>query len=1303
MSEQFFPTAPHNPFQHFRQFYLLLFNLILFSQGTALFSQNFKTVLGPSRKVEYPSYTWDGQPLNTGKYVQVSGTNAYTGLASGILLNRLLPDGHEELSVLIGDKTNQYSYEPRTIEHNQASTPGDVLLYIGGLRKTLTGRPAAFLIPTTGTGELRSGGGYLQGPLGASQSETVMAVERLSGGDVVAVGTTETQAALSSTRNTFFAARFNSTLSTGKWSFRYAVPYRSNLNYTVHEACTGKILTGSAMTETEVLVLTGSAYATSTPTKKHTFACCIDASNGNVLWTTEISSALVSDEGLDIVQNVGTREFLIVGYAVDSDPDKTRRMWVCKLGPNGNFLGGSTFSLLDGNDLNFVARDVCLSINTNGYVTTGYRELTNPDSTRRQVTFVMEISPAAPFTPIWAQWYDKSDPSIDADESIHVVSNSGYFVTTGSRAMLPDRYDAFALQISGREVPTGSNCPGTDFSPDTKLRGSATAGVDFRQTATYWSLVPMASPTPVDPEEDWCGPGPIPVRVHRALALSWTGYFDTPVSFSTFLKQAHTVAFRFMPQFAQAYDGPVLAENGSGNYFIGQSDYTNGAYPKTRLRIAIGSKTEVYEVQLLDSVWYHMALSCKPERDLNTGAVTLVFTPYLNGKQLAPNLRVSPDDSQLPMKSFLRLGKRTNGVETDNEDAQFYGLIDDVVIFNKVISPSELIALLKNTDIAALDDPGLQSARIAVFDFNESTTLPALHGAATIVDISADKSNATDNLQLPLPTAHAIMTLPFPPGEAWKVIQGVDSFGLNPSHIGRSSFCWDFEVNGYEHYNPYPMGTNGAPAYAAASGIVSSVIDNYAPLSLISNNIIEIQTGPKEYYGYMHGLQGTAMYKTGDFVQSGLPLVLTGNVCKGPKACGYHLHMGVTNMPNGSSNFVSIPIAFSNYEVYNPETAAWEFVARGMPAGGAIIRNPPIPDLPYRFVAVWEQTNVGEYQAFGCTKADLIKAYNGMWADGWRLTQLQSHDDDGELVYTAVWKQTNAAERNAFGMTLDAFKAFYNAIWADGWRIALMDVCVIDGEPRYSAVWHKTKAAEFQVYGDSYPVFRAKYDKMWASGWRLKSINVYVIDGQFYYTAVWNMMPDAGEYQVYALDYASFKKRYDELWADGWRLALIDIAVENGTPYYTAVWHNTGAAEIQVYEWDYKDFKNRYNHLWKDGWRLKLLDVWSGKGFDEGRPDARNSITPDRSAGPFSASLFPNPSGKGDRTRLRIELPENQPIRVNTWDMTGKLRWTFEDSMPQGGADLEIPSDTLIPGVYLLEITTPSGRKTIKWLVTNTN
>ncbi len=48
-----------------------------------------------------------------------------------------------------------------------------------------------------------------------------------------------------------------------------------------------------------------------------------------------------------------------------------------------------------------------------------------------------------------------------------------------------------------------------------------------------------------------------------------------------------------------------------------------------------------------------------------------------------------------------------------------------------------------------------------------------------------------------------------------------------------------------------------------------------------------------------------------------------------------------------------------------------------------------------------------------------------------------------------------------------------------------------NGAVRYNAVWRLIYEGEVQVYGWSYADFRAKYDQLWEQGWRLAMLRAY--------------------------------------------------------------------------------------------------------------------------------------------------------------------------------------------------------------------
>ncbi len=93
------------------------------------------------------------------------------------------------------------------------------------------------------------------------------------------------------------------------------------------------------------------------------------------------------------------------------------------------------------------------------------------------------------------------------------------------------------------------------------------------------------------------------------------------------------------------------------------------------------------------------------------------------------------------------------------------------------------------------------------------------------------------------------------------------------------------------------------------------------------------------------------------------------------------------------------------------------------------------------------------------------------------------------------------------------------------------------------------------------------------------------------YTAVWRPST-SGEIQVYGWSYEDYRKKYDELWNQGWRLHILNNYIVNGQVLYTAVWRPDTSDEIQVYQWLYVDFRKKYDELWNQGWRLKILDVY---------------------------------------------------------------------------------------------------------------
>jgi hypothetical protein len=198
------------------------------------------------------------------------------------------------------------------------------------------------------------------------------------------------------------------------------------------------------------------------------------------------------------------------------------------------------------------------------------------------------------------------------------------------------------------------------------------------------------------------------------------------------------------------------------------------------------------------------------------------------------------------------------------------------------------------------------------------------------------------------------------------------------------------------------------------------------------------------------------------------------------------------------------------------------------------------------------------------------------------------------VLYTATWRKSgDVAEIQLYDANWDQFKAKYDSLWNQGWRLHLLSNYSFNGSVYYTAVWRVGgNIAETQVYGWNYNDFRKQYDDLWSKGWRLHLLSNFVHNGTILYSAVWRQ-GTFNEIQAYAWNYADVKKKYDEIWGSGYRLYLINNFKYGNQILYTAVWRQTrDLPEVQVYGWSYEDFRKLYDQLWCDGWRLKNFDVF---------------------------------------------------------------------------------------------------------------
>ena len=473
-----------------------------------------------------------------------------------------------------------------------------------------------------------------------------------------------------------------------------------------------------------------------------------------------------------------------------------------------------------------------------------------------------------------------------------------------------------------------------------------------------------------------------------AAVFTWTSCVDTDLAFSEFFSSNHTLTLRYLTPCSKGYKGPCIAENGQGNFALGQGPYftppedsTDPASP--RLYVAVGTQTTAIKIAVEPLKWYHLALVAQAQ----AGANSRTFTLYRDGMSVA-SLTVPNSTTGLPAGT-LRFGKRTTGKTINKRNAQFYGLLADVGVFTRALTAAEITALAaagKSLTGAEADllagyplTPGGKSGKLA--------RPVTLRGPTALVNTSKTGDSAADAALIPLPSQHQPMDLPFPLGEPWITDQ---AWNGDASHNGLAEFCWDMRIEGKT--------TDGEELYACAPGEVVAVLESSPSGTSEYANHVDVKQAEDEYASYIHLQTNGVTVNKGDKVTMGQEVGLAGDT--GTKLNGFHLHFAVSDKPDQTEGFVTIPVAFSDYEVRTGDV--WKPVARGVPRTNDVIRNPPTP--------AFHQLSLGP---------DSVVSRSG------RLLDLVATDTEGK-VWIARWTP-NRYVRN----------------W-DRWRRVLADI----GRPR---------------------------------------------------------------------------------------------------------------------------------------------------------------------------------------------------------------------------------------------------------------
>jgi len=181
-------------------------------------------------------------------------------------------------------------------------------------------------------------------------------------------------------------------------------------------------------------------------------------------------------------------------------------------------------------------------------------------------------------------------------------------------------------------------------------------------------------------------------NAQKAIATTWTGSVETDIVIADFYNEEFTLAIRFLPQYIYSYKAPLVSSGNTNTFSLGLADhFATKDSTKQKLYLKIGTKTAIYETSYSSNQWSTLVL--RSDRS-QKGVVT--YDLFLDGQKQSPvNQEIVENIWKAPIGKIL-LGK--DGL--NKTGSQYYGLLDDVAIFNKRLSQLQISSLSLTPDFS---------------------------------------------------------------------------------------------------------------------------------------------------------------------------------------------------------------------------------------------------------------------------------------------------------------------------------------------------------------------------------------------------------------------------------------------------------------------------------------------------------------------------------------------------------------------------------------------------------------------------
>jgi len=220
-----------------------------------------------------------------------------------------------------------------------------------------------------------------------------------------------------------------------------------------------------------------------------------------------------------------------------------------------------------------------------------------------------------------------------------------------------------------------------------------------------------------------------------------------------------------------------------------------------------------------------------------------------------------------------------------------------------------------------------------------------------------------------------------------------------------------------------------------------------------------------------------------------------------------------------------------------------------------------------RFAALFAPSDGSAFRArHGMDAETYQQAFNGAIADGFRLTSVCGYSEGSESRFNAVWvKRDGPAFEAHHGLTAQQYQDIFDGLIANGFRLTCVSGYAEAGQARYAAIWEQSSGPAFQArHGLSRQQYQQAFDELAGQGFVLRHVSGYRVGVDVQFAAIWEEVSGVSFAGRHGLTASQHQKAFDELVGQGFRMTGVCGYSDTGIARYASSWEHDPDVAFQA-------------------------------------------------------------------------------------------------------------------------------------------